>query len=117
MALYARDRHYCIVTLQENGQKWQKRIYQMTVQTAEDGGLHTITGEQLPTAITFYTGVSYRGAHLAEVLMSPKSANRKPLLPEHSGWLSKRDALFMGFGIFAWRLIIALAETTAYSIG
>jgi hypothetical protein len=83
----------------------------MTVQAA-DGRLHRLEGRDLPDSISLYSGVSYRGAHLAEVLLNPKNAKASPILPT-TGWISKRDAFFLVLGFFFFSLVRFLAEETA----
>ena len=86
----------------------------MTVQAA-DGRLHHLDGRDLPDSISLYSGVSYRGAHLAEVLLNPKDAKASPILPT-TGWISKRDAFFLTLGFFTFSLITYLAEETAIAL-
>ena len=86
----------------------------MTVQAA-DGRLHHLEGRDLPDSFTIHSGVSYRGAHLAEVLLNPKDAKASPILPT-SGWISKRDAFFLVLGFFIFNLITHLAEETAIAL-
>jgi hypothetical protein len=74
----------------------------MMVQAA-DGRLHCVEGNDLPDSISLYSGVSYRGAHLAEVLLNPKDAKAWPILPT-AGWISKRDAFFLVLGFFFLQL-------------
>jgi hypothetical protein len=83
----------------------------MTVQAA-DGRLHYLEGGDLPDSVMLYSGVSYRGAHLAEVLLNPKNAKASPILPT-TGWISKRDAFFLVLGFFFFSLVRFLAEETA----
>jgi hypothetical protein len=87
----------------------------MMVQTPE-GRLHQLQGRNLPDSISLYSGVPYSGAHLAEVLLSPKDAKATPLLPAPSGWLSRRDAFFVVLGIFFYKLIGLLAEAAALAL-
>ena len=115
MALEARGRGFCKVTHTENGRTWTRRIHTMMVQTPE-GRLHHLQGKSLPDSIALYSGVPYSGAHLAEVLLSPRNAKATPLLPAPSGWLSKRDAIFIVLGIFFYKLIGLLAEGAALAL-
>ncbi len=87
----------------------------MMVQAA-DGKLHHLHGKHLPDSISLYSGVPYSGAHLAEVLLSPKDAKGIPLLPNEPGWLTKRDAFFLVFGYFFFRLIAFLAEGVSIAL-
>jgi hypothetical protein len=93
MALEAESRGFCKVIHSENGRILTRRIHTMKVQAA-DGRLHHLEGRDLPNSISLYSGVSYRGAHLAEVLLNPKDAKASPILPT-TGWISKRDAFFL----------------------
>ena len=86
----------------------------MMVQAA-DGRLHKIEGRNLPDSMSFHSGVPYRGAHLAEVLLNPKNASASPILPT-TGWISKRDAFFVAMGFFIFSLIRFLAEETALAL-
>ena len=79
MAMEAAGRRFCKVVHTENGRTWTRRIHTMTVQAA-DGRLHHLDGRDLPDSISLYSGVSYRGAHLAEVLLNPKDAKASPIL-------------------------------------
>ncbi|MCA9041357.1 MAG: hypothetical protein KDA65_13475 [Planctomycetaceae bacterium] len=87
----------------------------MTVQAA-DGRLHYLAGDNLPDSISLYSGVTYRGAHLAEVLLNPKQAPAVPLLPPPTGLISQRDAFFLVLGFFGFSLISFLAEQVAYAL-
>ena len=87
----------------------------MTVQVA-NGQLYYLEGKTLPDSISLYCGVPYRGAHLAEVLLSPKEAKGIPLLPTEPGWLTKRDAFFVVLGMFFFRLISLLSEAVAVAL-
>lgn len=104
MALEAKGRRFCKVVHTENGRTSTRRIHTMMVQSA-DGRLHHLQGDRLPDSISLYSGVPHSGAHLAEVLLSPKDAKGTPLLPAASGWISKRDAFFVALGFFFFRLI------------
>ena len=97
MALEANGQWFCKVVHTENGRTWTRRIHAITVQTA-NGRLHLLDGTTLPDSISLYSGAPLRGAHMAEVLLSPKEAKGVPLLPAPSGWLSKRDAFFICCG-------------------
>ncbi len=114
MALEAGSRRFCKVIHSENGRTTTRRIHTMTVQAA-DGRLHHLDGPDLPDSISLYSGVSYRGAHLAEVLLNPKNASASPILPT-TGWISKRDAFFVALGFFIFSLIRFLAEETALAL-
>jgi len=114
MALEAGGQRFCKVVHSENGRTWTRRIHTMMVQAA-DGRLHHFEGRDLPDSISLYSGVSYRGAHLAEVLLNPKSAKASPILPT-TGWISKRDAFFLVLGFFLFSLVRFLAEETAIAL-
>ncbi len=115
MALEARGQRFCKVIHTENGRTWTRRIHTMMVQST-DGRVHQLQGVKLPDSISLYCGVPYSGAHLAEVLLSPKDAKATPLLPASSGWLSKRDAFFVVLGVFFYKLIGSLAEAAAIAL-
>lgn len=115
MALGPKQQRFCKVTHTENGRTWNRRIHTMMVQ-APDGKVHHLAGDQLPDSIALYSGVPYHGAHLAEVLLNPKGARGRPLLPVHEGWISKRDAMFLVLGMVAFRLIVVLADTAAMAM-
>ena len=87
----------------------------MVVQAA-DGRVHHLSGNRLPDSISLYCGVPYSGAHVAEVLLNPGSAQAIPLLPNRAGWLGKRDAFFLTLGMFAFWLIATLAEESARAL-
>lgn len=114
MALEASGRRFCKVVHSENGRTSTRRIHTMTVQAA-DGRLHHLDGKNLPDSISLYSGVSYRGAHLAEVLLNPKEAKASPIVPAE-GWISKRDVGFLLLGFFIFRVIAALAEEIALAL-
>jgi hypothetical protein len=114
MALEAANQRFCKVAHTENGRTWTRRIHTMTVQAA-DGRLHHLDGPDLPDSISLYSGVSYRGAHLAEVLLNPKNAKASPI-PPTSDWISKRDAFFLVLGYFLFSLVRFLAEETAIAL-
>jgi hypothetical protein len=115
MALEADNQRFCKVVHTENGRTWTRRIHTMMVQTA-NGQLHHLQGRNLPDSISLYSGVPYSGAHLAEVLLSPKDAKGTPLLPTETGWLTKRDAFFVVLGFFFFRLISFLAEQVGLAL-
>jgi hypothetical protein len=115
MALEAGGQRFCKVVHTENGRTWTRRIHTMTVQAA-DGRLHHLNSRDLPDSISLYSGVSYRGAHLAEVLLNPKDAKASSILPDATGWISKRDAFFLVFGIFIFNVMTFLAKETAISL-
>lgn len=112
MAQEANGQKFCKVVHTENGRTWTRRIHTIMVQAA-DGRLHHLAGVNLPDSISLYSGVPYSGAHMSEVLLSPKRAQGVPLLPNSSGWLSQRDAFFLVFGMFSFWLIATLAEGAA----
>ena len=114
MALEAGDQRFCKVVHSENGRTSIRRIHTMMVQAA-DGRLHHLEGRDLPDSISLYSGVSYRGAHLAELLLNPKNAKASPILPT-TGWISKRDAFFLVLGFFLFSLIRFRAEETALAL-
>jgi len=114
MALEAGGRGFCKVIHSENGRTLTRRIHTMTIQAA-DGRLHHLEGRDLPDSISLYSGVSYRGAHLAEVLLNPKDAKASPILPT-TGWISKRDAFFLVLGMFVFGLIFFLSEHAAVAL-
>ena len=116
MALEANGQRFCKVVHTENGRTTTRRIHTMMVQAA-DGRLHHLSGATLPDSISLHTGVPYHGAHVAEVLLSPKNAQGIPLLPSPTRWLGKRDALFLVFGMFSFWLIVSLAERAAQTLG
>ena len=82
---------------------------------AADGRLHHLDGRDLPDSISLYPGVSYCGAHLAEVLVNPKNASASGILPT-TGWIPKRDAFFVALGFFFFSLIDFLAGETALAL-
>ena len=86
----------------------------MMVQAA-DGRLYRLEGKDLPDCVSFFSGVAYRGGHLAEVLLNPKVAKASPILPT-SGWISKRDAFFLVLGFFLFHVIASLGEATAVAL-
>jgi len=86
----------------------------MAIQAA-DGRLHHLEGRDLPDSITLHSGVSYRGAHLAEVLLNPKDA-KASLVPPAESWISKRDALFLVLGYFIFNVVRLLAEESALAL-
>ena len=115
MALEANGKWFCKVVHTENGRTWTRRIHILMVQSS-DGKLHYLQGKDLPDSISLYSGVPYSGAHLAEVLLSPKDAKTTPLLPAASGWIGKRDVFYMALGFFFLRLIQYLAEEVALAL-
>ena len=115
MALEVNGQRLCKVVHTENGRTVTRRIHSMMVQAA-DGRLHYLDGRNLPDSLGLYSGVPYRGAHAAEVLLSPKEAKAIPLRSDQSGWLNKRDAFFVVLGMFCFRLIAALAEAVAQAL-
>jgi hypothetical protein len=114
MALEAKGRRFCKVIHSENGRSTTRRIHTMAIQAA-DGRLHHLEGRDLPDSITLHSGVSYRGAHLAEVLLNPKDA-KASLVPPADSWISKRDALFLVLGYFIFNVIRLLAEESALAL-
>ena len=115
MALEAGGQRFCKVVHTENGRTWTRRIHTIMVQTA-NGRVHFLDGTSMPDSISLYSGVPLRGAHMAEVLLSPKEAKGAPLLPEQRGWLGKRDALFLVLGMVFFRLILSLSDGIALAL-
>ena len=117
MALEAKGRRFCKVIHSENGRTLTRRIHTMTVQAA-DGRLHHLEGRDLPDSISLHSGVPYRGAHLAEVLLNPKDAKALPVLSilPTKGWITIRDAFFLVLGFFIFNVIRFLAEETAVAL-
>jgi len=109
MALEAAGRNFCKVTFNENGKKWTRRVHMLNVQDAE-GKTHVLTGKRLPDSIDVSTGTPYAGAHLCEVLLSPKKAKAIPLRAEPAWSLSMRDGCFLMLGMIAFGVILSLAE-------
>jgi hypothetical protein len=114
MALEAGGQRFCKVTHTENGRSVTRRIHTMMVQAA-DGRVHQLDGSSLPDSISLFSGVTYRGGHLAEVLLNPKLAKASPILPTY-GWVSKRDTFFLVLGFFMAHLIQTLGEAAAYAL-
>ena len=114
MALEAGGRRFCKVVHIENGRTVTRRIHAMMVQAA-DGRVHHLEGRALADSMTLISGVPYRGAHLAEVLLSPKDAKASLSLPT-TGWISIRDAFFLVLGFFMFSLVRFLAEETALAL-
>ena len=112
MALKANGQRFCKVVHTENGRTWTRRIHSIMVQAA-NGQLHYLEGANLPDSMSLYSGVPFSGAHMAEVLLSPKEAKGTPFLPVAKGWLTKRDAFFVMLGMFSFGLIITLTERVA----
>lgn len=83
---------------------------------AVDGRVHQLLNENLPDTIILHCGVPYSGAHLAEVLLSPKNAKGTRLLPAASGWVSMRDLYYAALGVFFYELIGLLAEGAALAL-
>jgi hypothetical protein len=115
MALEANGQRFCKVVHTENGRTWTRRVHTIMVQT-DNGQLHYLDGRSLPDSISLYSGLPYRGAHMAEVLLSPKEAKATPFLADQRGWLNKRDAFFIVLGMFVFRLIVTLAEGVALAL-
>jgi hypothetical protein len=116
MAQEANGQRFCKVVHIENGRSTTRRIHVMMVQAA-DGRLHHLSGVDLPDEISLHTGAPYHGAHMAEVLLSPKVAKAVPLLSNGSRWIGRRDAFFLVFGMFSFWLIATLAEQSAHALG
>ena len=116
MAQEANGQRFCKVVHTENGRTTTRRIHVMMVQAA-DGRVHHLSGVNLPDEISLHTGVPYQGAHMAEVLLSPKVAPGVPLLTNGKRWIGKRDGFFLVFGMFSFWLIATLAEQTAHALG
>lgn len=114
MALQAGGKRFCKVVHTENGRNTTRRIHTMMLQS-HDGKVHHLTGKQLPDSISLYTGVPYSGAHMAEVLLSPKDAKASPLKSANS-WINPRDAFFVAIGMFVFKLVASLAEEAAYAL-
>ncbi|TWU34882.1 hypothetical protein [Novipirellula artificiosorum] len=115
MALAANGQGFCKVIHTENGRTTTRRIHTMMIQ-ATDGRCHYLSGESLPDSISLFSGIPYRGAHIAEVLLNPKKAQASPLIPESSGWLSKRDVFVGVLGVFIYVLTMLLAEAAASAL-
>ena len=107
------QKSYCKITHTENGRSWTRRVHTMMIQAA-NGKLYHLTGKDLPDSISFYSGVPYTGAHVAEVLLNPRCAFGIPLVATST--LRMRDVCFMGLGMFFLGLIMTLAEAAATAL-
>ena len=115
MALEAKNKRYCMVTFHENGKQWRRRIQVLMVQAA-NGKLHYIRGKSLPDSITLLVGTAYTAAPKAEVFLRPRCALGIPLDIEPFLFFNRRDAFFLGFGMFLWIVLRALAEASVQSL-
>ncbi len=115
MALEAGGHKFCKVTFHENGRKFTRRYHKIIMQ-ASDGRVHEILGDKLPESMDFYSGKALRGAHMAEVLMSPNKIKGTSILSEPSGWICKRDAFYLVLGFFFFQLVTVLAENAAFAL-
>jgi hypothetical protein len=85
----------------ENGQVMVRRIHRIEVQT-HTGRLYVLTGNLLPDFIQTCAGVGYKGAHLAQILLNPKSISTRPFAaPETRTWPSARDIAHVAIGIMS----------------
>lgn len=115
MALEVNGKWFCKVVHIENGRTTTRRIHHIMVQS-KDGRLHSLMKEKLPDTLTLHSGVPLRGAHMAEVLLSPEKAKGIPWNSDPKAWIGKRDAFYLVFGLFMSQVILALAEGLANAL-
>jgi hypothetical protein len=97
MAIKQKDEHFTKWVHTENGKILVRRIHRLEVQ-ALDGRLHIVTGDRLPDMIQTCAGEGYRGAHLAQILVNPKSLRRKYIAPLAMPYPTGRDLFNVGLG-------------------
>ena len=114
MALDAKGQKYCKVVHMENGRTTTRRMQTMMVQAA-DGKLHDISGDRLPDAMRS-TGPTLHGCAHGRSVCQPAKCYGIPLFAEPFWLFQKRDAFFLGLGMFILVLIHALAESAALSL-
>ncbi len=111
MALDAKGMKFCKVTHFENGRMTTRRIHLMVIQAA-NGRVFHLTGDDLPDSIILQSGVSFHGAHVAQVLLNPESA-KATLSPPTNSWLTGRDIFFAVMGYVVLHVVVSLATATA----
>jgi hypothetical protein len=90
----------------ESGKVLVRRIHRIEVQ-ARNGGLYTLRGKELPDFIQTSAGEGHRGAHLAQILLSPESIPRRApfVAPVANPWPSLRDLMNVGIGFLAFVML------------
>jgi hypothetical protein len=98
MALEHDGEYFTKLTHVENGNAIVRRIHRIEVQAA-DGRLHVIKGRYLPDFIQTNTGRGFKGVHLAQILLSPRSVKPDYVPPTCRPWPIGRDVLHIVIGI------------------
>jgi hypothetical protein len=112
MALKHESEYYVKWTHMENGNVITRRLHRIEIQ-AKDGRLYALTGEHLPDALMTNSGHTYKGRHIAQILLRPDSCTTYEALCRSTAWPNLRDVvnLFLGFlSISILRFVIALFE-------
>jgi len=103
----------------ENGDTKVRRLHRLEVQ-ARDGRLYILTGNELPDTFVSNAGRGYRGAHLAQILLSPETISepqvKQPYQPPPVRfWPVGRDVVHVvaGFvGAVLLKLFVSAASAT-----
>ena len=115
MALTTKDQKFCKVIHNENGKSTTRRVHFMMVQDSQ-GRVHWLDGDKLPESMTLHTGVPYSGAHLAEVLLSPRKAKAIPLSTAPTWRPSLQNGIYLVMGMVFFGVIRALIEASVQSL-
>ena len=111
---YGNEPQFTAWTHSENGKVTHRRLHRIEVQD-RTGRLHRIYGEKLPEAIHTFSGQSFKGAHLATILLRPESIPApKAAPPSVDYWPRYRDVVNMFIGIMivvTLRFIVGVLAT------
>lgn len=89
----------------ENGKVLVRRIHRMEVQVP-NGRLYVLRDDQLPDYIQTCAGEGYTGAHLAQILLNPKSLSERNFIPAvATPYPTLRDLFNAGLGVVCFLLV------------
>ena len=115
MALTTIDQKFCKVIHNENGKSTTRRVHIMMLQDSQ-GRVHWLDGDKLPESITLHTGIPYSGAHLAEVLLSPRKAKAIPLQTAPTWRPSWQNVVYLVTGMIFFGVIQTLIKAIVVSL-
>ena len=99
MAINSDGEIHCKLTHIENGNVTVRRIRQMVVQMA-NGVVYTLTGDQLPDAISLYSGTPKKGNALEVLLRAQPPLSLSAFFAEFLNGTGARDLAFIMVGMF-----------------
>ncbi|MDZ4779950.1 MAG: hypothetical protein SGJ19_06840 [Planctomycetia bacterium] len=116
MAINSGGEIHCKLTHIENGNVTVRRIRQMIVQ-APSGVVSALIGNQLPDAISLYSGTPQKGNALEVLLRERPPLSLRAFTIEFLNGTRARDLSFMFVGMFVTAGLSAVYELIARMLG